>query len=71
MAIYGAKYLQWAKKTAGGVSGTSFPTYDAAVNLGPLVSVADTITYASGRNYGDNVVQRAWTSSRRSAWWPA
>ena len=59
MAIYGAKYLQWAKKVAGGVAGTSFPTYDAAVNLGPLVSVADTITYASGRNYGDNVLQES------------
>lgn len=59
MAVYGAKYLQWAKKTAAGVEGTSFPTYDAAVNLGPLVSVTDTITYASARNYGDNVLQES------------
>lgn len=59
MAVYGAKYLQWAKKTAAGVEGTSFPTYDAAVNLGPLVSVSDTITYASARNYGDNALQES------------
>lgn len=59
MAVYGAKYLQWAKKTAAGVVGESFPTYDAAVNLGPLVSVTETITYASARNYGDNELQES------------
>lgn len=59
MAIYGAKYLQWAKKTKAGVVGSAFPTYDAAINLGPLVSVADTITYASAKNYGDNVLQES------------
>lgn len=59
MAIYGAKYLQWAPKTAAGVVGESFPTYGEALNLGPLVSVADTITYASARNYGDNVLQES------------
>lgn len=59
MAVYGAKYLRWAPKTAAGVAGTSFPTYGDAVDLGPLVSVADTITYASARNYGDNVLQES------------
>lgn len=59
MAIYGAKYLRWAKKTAAGVAGTSFPTYDDALDMGPLVSVADTITYASGKNYGDNTLQES------------
>lgn len=59
MAVYGAKYLRWAKKTAAGVAGESFPTYDAALDMGPLVSVADTITYASARNYGDNTLQES------------
>lgn len=59
MSIYGAKYLRWAKKTAAGVEGTSFPTYDTALDMGPLVSVADTITYASARNYGDNKLQES------------
>ena len=59
MAVYGAKYLRWAQKTAAGVAGTSFPTYGEAVDLGPLVSVADTITYASARNYGDNMLQES------------
>lgn len=57
MAIYGAKGLQWAQKTAAGVEGTSFPTYDTPISLGPLVSVADTITYSTAENYGDNVLQ--------------
>lgn len=57
MAVYGAKGLQWAKETAAGVEGESFPTYDTPVGLGPLVSVADTITYATAENYGDNVLQ--------------
>lgn len=59
MAVYGAKYLRWAKKTAAGEAGSKFPTYAAAVSLGPLVSVADTITYASAKNYGDNVLQES------------
>ena len=59
MAIYGAKYLQWAKKMTAGVVGESFPTYGEAHNLGPLVSVAETITYSSGRNYGDNELQES------------
>ena len=57
MAQYGAKYLRFAKKTAAGVAGESFPTYAAAVDLGPLVSVTDTITYATAENYGDNELQ--------------
>ena len=59
MAVYGAKYLRWAPKSAAGVAGTSLPTYGDAVDLGPLVSVADTITYASARNYGDNMLQES------------
>lgn len=59
MAIYGAKYLRWAKKTAAGVAGTSFPAYAKALDMGPLVSVADSITYASAKNYGDNTLQEA------------
>lgn len=59
MAVYGAKYLRWAKKTAAGVAGESFPAYDEALDMGPLVSVADTITYASARNYGDNMLQES------------
>lgn len=59
MAVYGAKYLRWAKKTAAGVAGESFPAYDEALDMGPLVSVADTITYASARNYGDNTLQES------------
>lgn len=59
MAVYGASYLRWAKKTAAGVLGTSFPTYGAALDVGPLVSVTDTITYASARNYGDNRLQES------------
>lgn len=59
MAIYGAKYLRWAKKTAAGEEGTKFPTYDTALDMGPLVSVADTITYASAKNYGDNKLQES------------
>lgn len=59
MAIYGAKYLRWAKKTAAGVEGTSFPTYDEALDMGPLVSVSETITYASAKNYGDNALQES------------
>lgn len=57
MAQYGAKYLRFAKKTAAGVKGTSFPTYGEAVDLGPLVSVTDTITYVTAENYGDNELQ--------------
>lgn len=59
MSVYGAKYLRWAKKTAAGEVGSKLPTYEAAKSLGPLVSVADTITYASGRNYGDNRLQES------------
>ena len=59
MAVYGAKYLRWAEKTAAGVAGTSFPTYDSALDVGPLVTVGDTITYASARNYGDNQLQES------------
>jgi len=57
MAIYGARDLRWAKMTAGGKAGASFPTYDAPVSLGPLVSVADSITYAIAENYGDDALQ--------------
>ena len=59
MAVYGAKYLRWAPQTAAGVAGTSLPTYGEAKDLGPLVSVADTITSASARNYGDNLLQES------------
>ena len=59
MAVYGAKYLRWAQKTAAGVAGTSFPTYGEAVDLGPLVSVADTIVYASAKNFGNNMLQES------------
>lgn len=59
MSIYGAKYLRWAKKTAAGEVGSKLPTYDAAMDLGPLVSVADNIVYASARNYGDNKLQES------------
>lgn len=59
MAIYGAKYLRWAKKTEAGEEGSKFPTYDTALDMGPLVSVADTITYASAKNYGDNKLQES------------
>lgn len=54
MATYGAKYLRFAKKKAAGVVGESFPTYEAPVDMGPLVSVTDAITYASAENFGDN-----------------
>ena len=59
MAIYGAKYLRFAPKTAAGEAGAKLPTYGEAVDLGPLVSVAETITYASARNFGDNVLQES------------
>lgn len=57
MAIYGAKNLMWAPKVEAGVLGSALPGYGDALNLGPLVSVADTITYVSGENYGDNALQ--------------
>ena len=59
MAIYGAKYLKFAPMTAAGTAGSKLPTYGAAADLGPLVSVGDTITYSSARNYGDNVLQES------------
>lgn len=57
MARYTAKYLRWAKKTAAGVAGTSFPTYDTAMDLGPLASVAETINTVRAENYGDGELQ--------------
>lgn len=57
MAQYTAKYLQWAKKTAAGVAGTSFPTYDDAMDMGPLASVAETINTSRAENYGDDELQ--------------
>lgn len=57
MAQYTAKYLRWGKKTAAGVEGTSFPTYDTAVDMGPLASVAETINTSRAENYGDDELQ--------------
>lgn len=57
MAQYTAKYLRWAKKKAAGVVGTSFPTYETAMNMGPLASVAETINTSRAENYGDDELQ--------------
>lgn len=56
MAIYGAKGLRVAKITAD-TAASAYPVYDGAVGMGPLVAVTDNITYAEGRNYGDNDLQ--------------
>lgn len=57
MAHYTAKYLRWAKKTAAGVAGTSFPTYAEKMNMGPLASVAETINTSRAENPGDGELQ--------------
>ena len=57
MANYTAKYLRWAPKTAGGVLGTSFPTYCEVMKMGPLASVAETITTSRAENFGDGELQ--------------
>lgn len=57
MAHYTAKYLRWAPKTAAGVAGSSFPTYGAAMNMGPLASVVETINTSRGENFGDGELQ--------------
>lgn len=59
MATYGAKYLQagvFAESDAD-VSAEAFPKYGKVVNLGPLVQVTDSITYAEAKNYGDDELQ--------------
>lgn len=59
MATYGAKYLQagvFAESNAD-VSAEAFPKYGKVVNLGPLVQVTDSITYAEAKNYGDDELQ--------------
>lgn len=57
MAHYKAKYLRWAKKTAAGVEGTSFPTYGDVMNMGPLASVAETLNSSRAENHGDDELQ--------------
>lgn len=59
MASYGAKYLQWAPfaESSPDIDPSSFPKYGTPMNLGPLVQVTDTITYAEAKNYGDNELQ--------------
>lgn len=57
MAHYTAKYLRWAPKTAAGVAGTSFPTYGAVLNMGPLASVGETINTVRAENHGDGELQ--------------
>lgn len=57
MAQYTAKHLRWAKKKAAGVVGESFPTYETAMDMGPLASVAETINTSRAENYGDDELQ--------------
>lgn len=59
MASYGAKYLQWAPfaESSPDIDASAFPKYGTPMNLGPLVQVTDTITYAEAKNYGDNELQ--------------
>ena len=59
MASYGAKYLQWAPfaENSPDIDASAFPKYGTPMNLGPLVQVTDTITYAEAKNYGDNELQ--------------
>ena len=59
MATYGAKYLQAGvfAETDADVSAEAFPKYGKVVNLGPLVQVTDSITYAEAKNYGDDELQ--------------
>ena len=59
MASYGAKYLQWAPfaESSPDIDPSAFPKYGTPMNLGPLVQVTDTITYAEAKNYGDNELQ--------------
>lgn len=59
MASYGAKYLQWAPfaEISPDIDASAFPKYGTPMNLGPLVQVTDTITYAEAKNYGDNELQ--------------
>lgn len=56
MAIYGAKGLRVAKITSD-AKADAYPVYENAQNMGPLVAVTDTITYAEAKNYGDNELQ--------------
>lgn len=55
MSMYGAKYLQWAPIVE--EPADSKPTYGQAINLGPLVKVADSPTYNEAKSYGDDVLQ--------------
>ena len=57
MAHYAAKYLRWARKTAAGVAGTSFPTYGEIMNMGPLAQVGETINTSRAENHGDDELQ--------------
>ena len=59
MAIYGAKYLQWAPfaQTDADVSEAAPPKYDTPMNLGALQQVSDSPTLNEAKAYGDNVLK--------------
>lgn len=56
MAGFGGEYARFAKFATEETS-TAAPTYEAPVDLGPLVTGNLTVTNASGELYGDNVLQ--------------
>jgi len=56
MAGYGAYGFRWAPIVSD-ADPTKLPTYGPALSMGPLASVAETITMVTGENYGDDVLQ--------------
>lgn len=56
MAGYGANSFRWAKVTSD-TDNTKLPVYEAALSMGPLTSVTETVTMVSGENYGDDELQ--------------
>lgn len=52
---YGAKGIKWAPiKTE---PATALPTYDAAISLGALNKVSETVNFNEASGYGDNVLK--------------
>lgn len=59
MAKYGALYLKWAPFAADNADedASKLPKYQAAVTLGSLISVADSVNVQSATISGDDVVE--------------
>ena len=56
MAGYGANNIRWGKLVSD-ADASKLPTYEPALSMGPLTSVTDSVTFASGENHGSDELQ--------------